>query len=91
MRSSRIISWTGFGLFILAVLLLVPVVFAPTLAQYGLSLSGAGSWVIGVLALISSVLGFLAFRTPQGKVAAIGGLLLLLAILLVTPATTGTS
>ena len=31
------------------------------------------------------ILGFVSFKTPQGKIAAIGGTLFLLALLLITP------
>jgi hypothetical protein len=85
MRSNRLVSWTAFTLFVLAVAVTVLVVFAPTLAQFGLPVSEAAVWVIGVLALLSAILGFIAFKTPQGKIAAIGGVVLLLAVLVVTP------
>jgi hypothetical protein len=86
MGSNRFISWTAFTLFVLAVVVAVLVVIAPTLAPIGLPISEAVAiWVIGVLALLSAILGFLAFKTPQGKIAAIGGVLLLLAVLYVTP------
>ena len=86
MGSNGFISWTAFTLFVLAVVVAVLVVIAPTLAQFGLPISEAVAiWVIGVLALLSAILGFLAFKTPQGKIAAIGGVLLLLAVLYITP------
>ena len=43
--------------------------------------------MIGVLALLSAILGFMAFKTPQGKIAAIGSVLLLLAVLFIIPTT----
>jgi len=83
MESNRLIPWTAFTLFVLAI---VVIVFAPTLAQLGLPVSSEGAvWVTGVLALLSAILGFIAFKTPQGKIAAIGGVLLLLAVLFITP------
>lgn len=85
MESNRLIPWTAFTLFILAMGVAMLMVFAPTLAQFGLLISGAAIWVLGVLALLSAILGLIAFKTPQGKIAAIGGTLLLLAILFVVP------
>ncbi len=73
MGSNRLVAWTAFTLFVLAVVVAVLVVFAPTLAQFGLPVSEAAVWVIGLLALLSAILGFIAFKTPQGKIAAIGG------------------
>lgn len=91
MGSNRLISWTAFTLFVLAVVIVVLLVFAPILEQLGLPISDAALWVIGVLALLSTILGFIAFKTPQGKIAAIGGVLLLLAVLFITPITSTTS
>ena len=85
MGSSKLVSWTAFALFVVAVVLAVLLVFAPALAQLGLILPDGAVWVIGALALLSAVLGFVSFRTPQGKIAAIGGVLLLLAVLFVIP------
>jgi len=85
MESNRLIPWTAFTLFVLAIVVAVLIIFAPTLAQLGLPISEAAVWVIGVLALLSAILGFLAFKTPQGKIAAIGGVLLLLAVLFIIP------
>ncbi len=85
MGSNRLVAWTAFTLFVLAVVVVVLVVFAPMLAQFGLVVSEAAIWVIGILALLSAVLGFIAFKTPQGKIAAIGGVLFLLAVLFITP------
>ena len=45
-------------------------------------------WIIvGPFSLISSVLGFVSFKAPQGKIGAIGGLVLLAKVLFVTPIT----
>lgn len=87
MGSNKLVSWTAFTAFALAIVIAVLLVFAPTLAQFGLSVSAAAVWVIGVLALLSTILGLIAFRTSQGKIAAIGGVVLLLAVLYITPTT----
>jgi len=86
MESNRLIPWTAFTLFVLAIVVTVLIVLAPTLAQLGLPVSSeVAVWVIGILALLSAILGFIAFRSPQGKIAAIGGVLLLLAVLFIIP------
>lgn len=85
MGSNGFVSWTGFTLFILTVIVAMLVVFAPLLAPSGLPGSEAAVWVMGILALLSAVLGFITFRTPQGKIAAIGGVVFLLAVLFIIP------
>ena len=85
MQSNRLIPWTAFTLFVLAVAVGLLAVLAPTLSLFGLVVSEAAVWVIGILALLSTILSFIAFSTPQGKIAAIEGVLLLLAVLFITP------
>jgi hypothetical protein len=85
MGSNGFVSWTGFALFILTVIVAMLVVFAPLLAPSGFPGSEAVVWVMGILALLSAVLGFITFRTPQGKIAAIGGVVFLLAVLFIIP------
>ena len=92
MESNRLIPWTAFTLFVLAIVITVLLVFAPTLAQLGLLISSeVAVWVIGVLALLFAILGFIAFKTPQGKIAAIGGVVLLLAVLFIIPISVATT
>jgi len=85
MVSKWLVSWAAFALFAIAVGLAAMLVFAPVLAQFGLILSDGALWVIGALALVSAALGFVGFRTPQGRLAAVGGVLLLFAVLFVIP------
>jgi len=85
MSDNKFIAWTGFTLFVLAVAVIVLVIVFPAIQRYDIVSPEAALWVAGALALLSTGTGFLAFKTPQGKVAAIGGLLLLIAILVVTP------
>jgi hypothetical protein len=85
MASNRLVSWTAFALFAIAVGVAAMLVFAPVLAQFGFILSDGALWVIGALALVSAVLGFFGFKTPQGRLAAVGGVLLLFAVLFVIP------
>jgi hypothetical protein len=70
---------------------MVLVIFSPILDRDGIVSSEGALWVIGALALLATVTGFVAFKTPQGKVAAISGLPLLMAIVFVTPVRTVTS
>jgi len=85
MRNNSLISRTAFALFILGVVVMVLGLLTPILEHFGLPVSEAVVWVIGVLALLSATMGFLAFKTPQGKIATIGGVLLLLAVLFLIP------
>jgi hypothetical protein len=85
MVDNRFVAWTAFTLFALAVAVALVLVFSPLFERFDIISPEGALWVVGTLALLATVTGFVAFKTPQGKVAAIGGLLLLLAILFVTP------
>lgn len=89
MDNNNLISWTAFTLFVLAVAAAFLTVFAPGLNQLGWLMSEMALWVMGLLALLSVVLGFVAFKTPQGKIASIGGIVFLLAVLYITPLARG--
>lgn len=88
MFDNKLIAWTAFTLFVLAVAVTGVLVFSPILERFGIVSPNGALWVMGILALLATVTGFMAFKTPQGKVAAIGGLLLLMAIVFVTPVRT---
>jgi len=80
MFAKKFISWSSLALIIAAAALLVLIVFSPALEK---SISINPQAVIiasGILALTASVLGFFAFKTSPGKVGAIGGLVLFVAI-----------
>jgi len=85
MGDNRFIPWMAITLSGLAVAIMVLVIFFPAIERYELVSPGGAFWVLGALALLVTVTGFLAFTTPQSKAAAVGGLLLLIAIILVTP------
>ncbi len=85
MRSSKPIGWTSFVLFCLSVLILIALLVLPSIKSIEGSNPEAFLWIIGGLSLISTVLGFVSFKTPQGKIGAIGGLVLLALVLFVTP------
>jgi hypothetical protein len=91
MGSKKFIAWTAFSMFVLVVALAVVTVFAPTLSELGLRMSVMVTWVIGLFALLSIILGLVSFETPQGKIATIGGALFFLAVLIITPYFTLTS
>jgi len=67
MGSNGLIFGLAFKLFIFALGAAVLTVFAVI-------------QVIGILAISPSISGFIAFRPPPGKIASIGGVLILLAI-----------
>jgi hypothetical protein len=85
MRSSKLIGWTSFALFCLSVLILIALLILPAIELSAGVNPEAFLWIIGGLSLISSVLGFVSFNTPQGKIGAIGGLVLLAMVLFATP------
>lgn len=85
MRSSKPIGWTSLALFILSVLVLVAIIVLAGIELFEGVNPEAFLWIIGGLSLISTVLGFVSFKTPQGKIGAIGSLVLLAMVLFVTP------
>lgn len=91
MRDSKFVGWTAFGLFALAEVVMVVLVLSPTIDRYDIVSPEIALWVVGALALLATPTGFLAFQRPQGKIAAVGGLLLLVAILWITPVSFGIS
>ena len=91
MSSNKVLGWTAFALLVVAVLIITVVVFTSILEQLSFINPVAGLWAAGVLALVAAVAGFLSFKTPQGKVAAVGGTLLVIAIVFVTPVSTTVS
>ena len=85
MRFSKPIGWTSFVLFILSALVLVAVIVLAGEGLFEGANPGAILWIIGGLSLISTVLGLVSFKTPQGKIGAFGSLFLLAMVLFVTP------
>ena len=85
MSSNKVLGWLAFALLALAVLVIALVIFASVFEQLSFINPETGLWVAGLLGLVAAVTGFLSFRTPQGKVAAVGGTLIVIAMLLVTP------
>jgi hypothetical protein len=86
MSDNKFISWTAFVLFTLTVVTLLLSVCTPLLERITFLNPEALLWVMGGFFLLSTVLGFISFKTPQGKIAAIGGAVLFLMLLIVTPA-----
>jgi hypothetical protein len=85
LRDNSFVGWSGFGLFVLAIAILVLLVFQPVLERYNIINVEAGTFVAGVLSVIGTIVGFVAFKTAQGKVAAIGGLVLVVILAIVLP------
>ena len=71
MLSSKPIGWTSFVLFSLSILILIALLISPAIENFEGVNPEAFLWIIGGLSLISSVLGFVSFRTSQGKIGAI--------------------
>jgi hypothetical protein len=88
MLNNRAIGWTAVGLFALAVTGMVLLAVAIMVELSGVPDPRAGVAVAGLLALVAAALGFAAFQTVQGRVAAIGGLSLLIGIVLLLSLTT---
>ncbi len=80
MRENKFMGWSAFVLFAVAAAIMVLLVFSPVLEKYDILNPQTAMIASGVLALAATVLGFFAFKTSQGKVAAIGGLVLALAV-----------
>ena len=85
MTHSRFVARIAFAQFALAVSIMTLGTCFPVLESFGMSNAGSLLWVVGTLALLATATGFLRLRCPQGKVAALGGLLLLIAVVLVLP------
>ena len=91
MFQKKFIGWSALVLFVVATAILaIPVVHvvSPTLEIYVALDPQAMIVASGVLALAAAVLGFYAFKTSPGKVGAIGGLVLVLAVAVLLSLTT---
>ena len=88
MRDNKLISWTAFALFLLAVALLVTPIITSAIGQRMVSSEGA-LWAAGGVALLAVITGLVGIKTGGGKIAALGGVLVLLLVVLVTPAGLG--
>jgi hypothetical protein len=82
MLNNRAIGWAAVGLFALAVIGMVLLAVATVFELSGLPDPRVGVGMAGLLALVAAALGFAAFQTVQGRLAAIGGLSLLIGILM---------
>ncbi len=92
MFQKKFMGWSALVLFVVATailaILLVLLVFSPALEIYVALDPQAMIVASGVLALAAAVLGFYAFKTSPGKVGAIGGLVLVLAVAVLLSLTT---
>ena len=88
MLDNRFMGWAGLVLFAAAIALMLLLALYPFLERYAILNPQAAILVTGILALVAAVLGFAAFKTAQGKVAGIGGLVLLAAVALLLSLTT---
>jgi hypothetical protein len=88
MLENKSIGWSALILFVVAAAMIVLPVFSPVLERYDIVNPHAAIAASGVLALVATVLGFCSFKTGQGKVGAIGGLVLLFAVAILISSTT---
>lgn len=85
MTNNKFLAWTSFSLFFLSVGIILSLVLAsPVISDY-IDNPVIFIYVIGTFSLLAAIMGILAFKAPQAKVGAIGGLVLLLLVLFVTP------
>jgi len=83
MFTKKFIGWSGLALLVIAILILtilVQLVIVPPLAIIEPRIPQAMIVVSGVVALVAAILGFYTDKTSPGKVSAIGGLVLFIAI-----------
>ncbi len=92
MFQKKFMGWSALVLFVVATailaILLVLLVFSPALEIYVALDPQAMIVASGVLALAAAVLGFYAFKTSPGKVGAMGGLVLFIAVAILLSFTT---
>ena len=82
MKDNKYLAWTSFVLFVLSLgIILLFVLFSYALGEN----PGVVVLAIGAFSLLAMIMGFLAFKVPQAKVGGIGGLVLLLLVLFITP------
>jgi len=85
MRNNKYLAWASFILFILgAGITLLFAIFAALGSDF-IENPSVIVFIVGAFSLIAMIMGFLAFNLPQAKAGGVGGLLLLLLVLFVTP------
>jgi hypothetical protein len=94
MFTKKFIGWSALAMFVIAAvtlaLLVLLVIFPPL--EINISLNPQATIVVsGVFALVAAVFGFYAFKTSPGRVGAIGGLVLLIAVAMLLSFTTITT
>lgn len=84
MTDNKYLAWASLSFFILSVSMILVLVF--TIAYMGDAIQNPILYIlaIGLFSLLAAILGFLSFKLPQAKAGAIGGLVVLLVILLIT-------
>jgi len=94
MFQKKLIGWLSLMLFVVAtaiLAILALLVFSPPLTKLAVLNPQALIVASGVLALAAAVLGFYAFITSPGRVGAIGGLVLFIAVAILLSSTTITT
>lgn len=91
MKDNKYLAWTSFVLFGLSVgILLISLLFSSAFSSINVN-PGFLIFMIGAFSLLAMIMGFLSFKAPQAKAGGIGGLVLLLLVLFITPARRETS
>lgn len=88
MFQNKFIGWSAFTLFVLATSIMILLMFYPAIERFRIINPEAGVLVAAILALMAIITGILAFKTPQGKVAMIGGLVLVGVVAIIMPTST---
>lgn len=94
MFTKKFIGWSALALFMVAastLALLVLLVIFPPFARIMPVNHQTMIVVSGVLALVAAIFGFYTFKTSPGKVGAIGGLVLFIAVAVLLSLTTITT
>jgi hypothetical protein len=77
MSNTKFLGWAALSLLVLAFGVLLVTIWHPAIEIFDVVNYDAAFLVISVLAIMATAIGLLALRTPQGKVAAICGFLLI--------------
>ena len=85
MRDNKYLAWASFALFALSAIITFLFFFLAALGIDFIENPGAIVLLVGAFSLVAAITGFLSFKLPQAKAGAVGGLVLFLMVLLITP------
>jgi hypothetical protein len=84
MTDNKYLAWTSLSFFILSASMILLLVLSVTYITEPIENPIIFMLAIGLFSLIAAIMGLLSFKLPQAKAGAIGGLVILLVILLLT-------